>query len=520
MTSALAALHDPVWQRVGVALIHFVWQGLLIAAAYQLWIELFRVRRPESRYLGGLIALALMAVCPLVTWAVVDVRHDLLSFGNQDASAGSAFALGNDAAGVSANHQIISWIVAAWLVGVAILGLRVAAGLLGICWLMGRGAPAPAAWQDRVTELCRLLGLRTAPHLVVTTEVYEALAAGFFRPFIVVPSAWLLELPTDVLEAVLAHELAHIRRWDLWVNLAQRIIESLLFYHPAVWWLSRTIRTEREMCCDELAVSATEQRVTYVSALETVARRVARLQLPPLTVGMGGVRMALLDRVRNVLGIGAAAQGAVWWPVSILLIGICLALWITSGREPTPLRAADGDRPPVADDPVDGYAEAGGRPRGELVHWAPPPRRGPPPEDWPPPGGPPRDGDRRGPPPDGWRPDPNRRPPPERRPGDRPESEVQAELMQAIRDLHAEVAELRRDVREIRDRRPPPLPRPLRDLLDSLPRDQYGRPSWGGRAPAVEGPLPRDQRPAEDKGPEASLDRGPAEPAEANRAAD
>ena len=67
---------------------------------------------------------------------------------------------------------------------------------------------------------------------------------------ILLPTSWLTELPPDMLESIIAHELAHIRRGDLWVNLLQRVIEVLLFYHPAVWWLSQRIRVERELCCD------------------------------------------------------------------------------------------------------------------------------------------------------------------------------------------------------------------------------------------------------------------------------
>src|SRR5437660_336918 len=88
------------------------------------------------------------------------------------------------------------------------------------------------------------------------------------RPIRQRQAVWLTELPVPMLEAVIAHELAHIRRWDLWINLAQLVVEILLFYHPAVWWLSRRLRVERELCCDELAVAATEQRLVYVSTLE------------------------------------------------------------------------------------------------------------------------------------------------------------------------------------------------------------------------------------------------------------
>ena len=108
----------------------------------------------------------------------------------------------------------------------------------------------------------------TPPRVRVCRRVAEAVAIGLFKPMILLPAAWLSELPPDMLEAVLAHELAHVRRLDLWVNLLQRLVETLLFYHPAMWWLSHRLRTERELCCDELAATVTNDRVRYAETLE------------------------------------------------------------------------------------------------------------------------------------------------------------------------------------------------------------------------------------------------------------
>ena len=101
----------------------------------------------------------------------------------------------------------------------------------------------------------------------------EAVVTGLLRPMVLLPAAWLAEMTPEVLEAVIAHELAHIRRYDLWVNLFQRFVETLLFYHPGVWWLSRRVRLAREMCCDEMAARATGDRVVYATALELAARK-------------------------------------------------------------------------------------------------------------------------------------------------------------------------------------------------------------------------------------------------------
>ena len=102
----------------------------------------------------------------------------------------------------------------------------------------------------------------------ISPTILQAMAVGYLRPMVLLPAAMVTQMQPEMLEAVIAHELAHIRRFDLWINLGQRVAETLLFYHPAVWWLSICLRSERELCCDELAVKATGRRLAYASTLE------------------------------------------------------------------------------------------------------------------------------------------------------------------------------------------------------------------------------------------------------------
>jgi polysaccharide export outer membrane protein len=117
-----------------------------------------------------------------------------------------------------------------------------------------------------------------------------------------------------VLEAVIAHELAHLRRWDLAINWAQRVVEAVLFFHPVVWWCSRRIRAEREMCCDELALGVVDNRLEYAKALADLARRDVSRGEPAWAAGIGGSKMVLLERIRNVLGLAAEPQGRLHGP--------------------------------------------------------------------------------------------------------------------------------------------------------------------------------------------------------------
>jgi hypothetical protein len=146
------------------------------------------------------------------------------------------------------------------------------------------------------------------------------------------------------LEAILAHELAHVRRHDFVVNLLQALVETLFFYHPAVWWLSRRVRLVREMCCDEMAAGATGERVVYATALELAARKRLEPAKTLLEVALGVTRMTLLDRVRNVLGLAARHEQGRWWPAAVLTLLVPPAIWLASTAAVT---SADEEKPAV-----------------------------------------------------------------------------------------------------------------------------------------------------------------------------
>ena len=147
-------------------------------------------------------------------------------------------------------------------------------------------------------------------------KVGQAVAVGFIRPVVLIPASWLTQLTPQMIEAIIAHELAHIRRGDLWVNLVQRIIETLLFYHPAVWWLSSRIRLEREMCCDEIAATCFD-RALYVRSLESVAK-IGQGNLLMVTSINGGKKMKLLNRIRYLLERAPADAAGNWWAVGFV----------------------------------------------------------------------------------------------------------------------------------------------------------------------------------------------------------
>jgi membrane fusion protein, multidrug efflux system len=214
------------------------------------------------------------------------------------------------------NLSIEVYVVFAWLVGVSILSTRLAIGFGVTLWIRVNVKPLSDELEQRVRILSDRLSVDARQRVFACVRVGQAVAVGFIRPVVLIPASWLTQLTPEMIETIIAHELAHIRRWDLWVNLVQRIIETLLFYHPAVWWLSSRIRLEREMCCDEIAAECFDREL-YARSLESVAK-IGQGNLLMVTSINGGKKMKLLNRIRYLLGLAPTDAAGNWWAVGFV----------------------------------------------------------------------------------------------------------------------------------------------------------------------------------------------------------
>ncbi len=198
-------------------------------------------------------------------------------------------------------------LVLVWLLVVAGLVLVLGLGLRGTNRLCRQADPAPPIIHERARRLARRLRLGNPPQVLIHPRLAEPCLCGLLRPVILLPGAWIMGAPTERLDAILAHELAHARRLDPLANLGQRVVESLLFFHPAVHWLSRSLRRERELCTDALAVRLTRNPLALAEALESVAR--LRLHsrssagLPIAGTSLGGHNQSLLPRIQELIGM-------------------------------------------------------------------------------------------------------------------------------------------------------------------------------------------------------------------------
>ena len=222
----------------------------------------------------------------------------------------------------------LAWVVAVWLLGVVILSLRLCGQWLWAQRAKSHGVrPVGNSWQGRLCDLAGRIGLRRPVRLVESAVAQVPLVIGHLRPVILLPAWRLTGLTPGQLEAILIHELAHIRRYDYFVNLVQTVIEILLFYHPAVWYVSRRIRAERENCCDDLAVAVTGDRLAYVRAL--VAMEELRQASPPLALAVGG--SGLLQRIRRLVDRpDPRVRLSRPWGVGLFLIALIVVIFSLS----------------------------------------------------------------------------------------------------------------------------------------------------------------------------------------------
>lgn len=295
MTSLLSAFRE--------ALLHFAWQGLMVFAA--LWGTLFglRKRTANARYVASCVALATLFAAPIMTtWSLE--RQRLTGPPRIPAIERLApeAATTELRAGSSQSLWLLTlqpWVLPVWALGVIVFSLRMVYGGTQIAVLRRRGREADSAVLSMIATLSRRLILKKHTRVMISAWEGGPSLVGWLRPVILLPASAVTGLTRQQLEAVLAHELAHVRRHDYLVNWFQALVETLLFYHPAVWWVSSRIRHERELCCDDLAVNVCEGPMCYARALTALEKM--RATTPVLAVGANGG--ALLYRIRRIMGV-------------------------------------------------------------------------------------------------------------------------------------------------------------------------------------------------------------------------
>jgi beta-lactamase regulating signal transducer with metallopeptidase domain/HEAT repeat protein len=377
MTSLSQILSTGLAERIGWTLLHSLWQFALLAALTAGVMEVLRRRSANLRYVVGCFALAAMLTTGIATFCllptasapvaeqqfIASAKGDPALAVDTNSSAPLEIAGGNGDNGVllsprERNAKIESphaereeyvslgfldaigarlspwlpWITAVWIAGVILLSLRNLVGWLGVQRLRRVGtAPVCQELADHARALVARMKISRPVRILQSTLIEIPIVAGWLKPVILLPVSLLGGLSPAQLEAILAHELAHIRRHDYLVNLLQTVAETLLFYHPAVWWVSRRIRTEREHCCDDAAVRVCGNNLGLGEALTLL--EASRLTLRPAMAASGGRSGGTLRRVRRLLDPKAESIGFSKASAAVVVLALLgLALTIGWGR--------------------------------------------------------------------------------------------------------------------------------------------------------------------------------------------
>lgn len=307
-------------ERIGWTLIHFVWEGLLVALVLAVGLFVARRKSANVRYGMACVALVLLATLPVATFFATQPAEPT-AIERQTAHGTQRVLELPPAARVRpidiAVQPYLPGLVVGWALGASLLALRLLGAFAQIQRLRRKGKPATAEWEALFQEAMVRIGVWRRVKLLSSDRVQVPCAFGIFRAVVILPTEMLTRLPADYIQALMLHELAHVRRHDYLVNLLQSLLETLLFYHPAVWWVSRVVRDEREHCCDDIAARAFGDPVRYARALTRLEEH--RKALPRFSLAANGG--TLLARIQRLLGIPMKTRLAhPAWPLAAILV--------------------------------------------------------------------------------------------------------------------------------------------------------------------------------------------------------
>jgi beta-lactamase regulating signal transducer with metallopeptidase domain len=332
-------LAQPASRALGWALLHFLWQGTLAALLLAGCNFVLRGSPARARYAVCCLFLVVLLALPVLTFTASLAHSPAMPAAlpiPTPAAAPLPAAASAPAHGFSLQDSLtpfLPWIVALWIAGVVLLSLRWIGAWVYLHRLRrAAGLAVPPDWDRALRRLVRRAAVSVPVRLSIHRVTQAPCVIGWLRPVILMPAASLTGLDWRSLEALLAHELAHIRRHDYLVNLVQTAVDTLLFYHPAVWWVSRQIRIERENCCDDFAAQLCGDRVIYARALVDLEQ--IRAADPAFAMSARGG--SLIHRIQRLLSPrDPEHRGPAWLPA---LAGVAVVVCMVAALH-SPVRA-------------------------------------------------------------------------------------------------------------------------------------------------------------------------------------
>ncbi len=313
MKILITFIPENIVNALGWTIFHSLWQGFIIGIILFL---IFRLRRnipPQLKYLLGIFALVAILASSLLTFFIEYHPASSLAETTQFSSTTVPYLAGlydtaNGSATISQNlllwqqrliksFDIVSII---WLIGVFLLSVRLAGGMLVINGIRRQQVSLlHAEWELRFHLLADKTGVRRSITFLQSQRITVPTVIGVLRPVIIIPAMIISGLPADQLETIIVHELAHIRRHDFLINILQSTMEALFFYHPVVWIISENVRQEREKCCDDFAVRVCGKISLYARALAGLSEM--QISSPIPSVAITGNRNNIVHRVERLI---------------------------------------------------------------------------------------------------------------------------------------------------------------------------------------------------------------------------
>jgi beta-lactamase regulating signal transducer with metallopeptidase domain len=318
-------------ELVGWSLINSLWQGMIIAAF--LWVFLKTAPKFLSaslRYIAGLVSQLL-----IVGWTLVSIfKSNSPEVSGKDIEGHLLFSFSN----ISGYTQDITWIekitnfihtslplfMAFWFFGVMIFLIRIAGGLSYLNKLRRSTRSVSKELSEMANSLSKGLGISQKYQVLESRMLKVPVVIGHIQPLILLPVGMLTTMTLNEIKGILAHELAHIKRYDYLVNIIQSVLEAAYFFNPFVWWISALIREEREHACDDLAIACIEQPKVYAESLIKVSEQQNNL-MPRFSPSiLGSKRNSLLNRVERIMNKEMKNKPMNWLPAIILVVALVI----------------------------------------------------------------------------------------------------------------------------------------------------------------------------------------------------
>ena len=334
---------EAMLSRLVLVLIHSLWQGVVCAGLLFLVLRSLPAGRTTFRYLAGICLLGTVLLSMIATWSVLEKQQPVPSIKastaiNQLSRENLTTKSGVEYEPVQTQvHSTVkmqspwtTWVGMIWGVGATLMLFRVGFFLTRSRRLIANGTPLTDQELHSLIDNYRtILGIRQNIRVLVYEELHVPAVVGIFWPTLLIPASVLSGVPIIQLQVIIAHELAHIRRCDYLINLLQLLIESVLFFNPAVWWISKQIRTEREACCDALAVRISGEPMDVAQTLVDYAERLGGCHKVPASVqAMGRNATSLFERVKRIALPESSPQIRIpWVSFVVLLVMLVAVVW-------------------------------------------------------------------------------------------------------------------------------------------------------------------------------------------------